>query len=685
MMVFIISYFWVFPKLILRSNGANVLAESDMSFVNISMENPQYNRVDFTKELLKNVSLTIENMNVSLIMGSSTGGAYSFVNPGWINSNILFRDSSFNNISSTSYGGVAYFNNFNSIYISNVSFSNCISGNDGGVFRFTSIRDLKLNDIRASNTKVNRYGSFGYFQSGTFLSIIDGDFNNGSAGYGGCHYINSYTTAILNNCSFDKYSASNHGGSLYFDTINSLSLMNCKIFNSTAVSAGGSLYINTCPYVSIINVSIIKSYLSSSGNGGALYSISNTNLDVINGSFENCSASNGNGGSLYIQTSNKVVVNNSIFLKSSAIGNGGSLYSISNSIGIDSTQFIQSYSTMDGGAIYHSQHSTMTMISNCQFVSCYSNLTGGAIYIGTTTLQNYLFLQDSTFYNCSSMKNGGAIFFGSLSSKIQRVCAHSCSSISGMGLFIYYYVNSVSWVKTHLEYVSIVSCHSITASRIFDIVGGQTDIKRINSSYNTAYEFAGFYLNPYISLTVDYCTFANNTASSNCYCFYIGTNSSSAAYVNNNNLIGNKSPGYYLICMSSNTSNSISILNSLFMWNTASTLFYVISNSTIIVSFCYLNHVGSLGTNKINYQATISTLSITKLIEIDHLSTYMCQGQIQISQNAVPCPTIIDPLNYIPPSPTSCDIISQNPQLGYLSLSSVLHFVTISTCFLITI
>ena len=173
-------------------------------------------------------------------------------------------------------------------------------------------------------------------------------------------------------------------------------------------------------------------------------------------------------------------------------------------------------------------------MNNCLIKDISSSGNGGAIFINTS---KSLIINETTFYNCLSINgNGGAIYFyNGLNINLFKICAVGCKNTNYQFAYLQTTYNQI------LDLITIYNCSNLNGYRTLIIYNGNQNISNINISYNNNIYISGiYYINP-TSMFSNYCTFYNNTVSSD-RCIYLQGNSGT---ISKSNIILNNSPTNY--------------------------------------------------------------------------------------------------------------------------------------------
>lgn len=219
------------------------------------------------------------------------------------------------------------------------------------------------------------------------------------------------STVVLRYINFvNCTSINNHALDIHGEVI----IENCT-FSNCYGNGGSAIYLSDDALVAtIIDCTFINNTATS--DGGAISSYGSSNLKLINCYFENNTALN-SGGAVGIRNNGvNTEIINCIFFNNTATY-GGALY-IVGSTTIRDSKFINNRASRNGGAIFASGTSLLTVLSS-NFTNNTATNSGGAIY--STTRIN---IRDNCVFNNNRVNNGNG---GAISSE---------ESLNIMGAFL---------------------------------------------------------------------------------------------------------------------------------------------------------------------------------------------------------------------------------------------------------
>ena len=265
------------------------------------------------------------------------------------------------------------------------------------------------------------------------------------------------------------------------------------------------------------------------------------------------------------------------------------------------------------------------------------------------------------FHNCSKHSSGGAIYFYALSYGsivLDKVCATFCatSTASLDGQFAYIYLPSSNSAK--IVQTTITSCSYQTQLTPYSSVffqNCQIVLNGVNSSRNSCHLYACFYFHTSRFLSINYSTFAYNTAHYY-HLYWVTTGGTNSRTFNFCNIVGNLA--LTVNCGIIHSSNDrIQFLNSIFELNSD-----VLFSGFITLQNCSIKHSSSIFVGSlITFLYSTNTAISTSTYNFNHFSSYLCLP-LSNDFNFTPCQTL----------PTNCFINSN--QNDSINIISVLEF-----------
>ena len=244
-----------------------------------------------------------------------------------------------------------------------------------------------------------------------FAGIIDDSkFTRNSALYGGGIYFNGRSgNTNITNSSFSLNNATKNGGAIDCNASN-IGIYNLTFTSNYAGEYGAAL----CREVGSTdghgkNNTFTSNHAGISGAGLAWLGVKNINIDYY--TFIDNTADY-SGAAIYIgDDSDNCIINNSNFkgnnITNSTGGHGGAIDIIGNDATLINSNFTNNHAFY-GGAIFASETSGNTNISNVIFTSNGATLDGGAVQIRGYGVS----LNDTKFYSNTAVRSGGAIYVG---------------------------------------------------------------------------------------------------------------------------------------------------------------------------------------------------------------------------------------------------------------------------------
>ena len=209
------------------------------------------------------------------------------------------------------------------------------------------------------------------------------------------------TMLSISNCTFEYNMADEVGGALFLANSGSsnsdLHFISSSTFNANSATNGGAMALSNANYLNVTG-SYFKSN-TASDKGGAIYSPVGSFICSLNDTTIQSNSAK-NGGGIYSSGSTINIWNKTYLKNNSAIENGGGLYldgasaqlgwSSDTSTSASNTGFIMNNTAKNGGGVYVSEKSTMSLQWGDVKNNTASNGGNGAgIYnLGTIVMQN---------------------------------------------------------------------------------------------------------------------------------------------------------------------------------------------------------------------------------------------------------------------------------------------------------
>lgn len=326
--------------------------------------------------------------------------------------------------------------------IDNTTFTNNHAGDRGGAIRWSGENGTITKSNFTDNTATSYGGAISWAEIATNGKILNSHFtgNNATNGKGGALYWDNSDGGLINNTTFNNNYAID-GSGMYIDgTFCSITYSN---FTNNNADYGASLYLNVGAY---INRCLFDSE-TASHDGGAIYlnviSSSTSSqlgqyasiLGIFNSTMSNCHADN-DGGAGYIKA-DMGIVRNTTFINNTAGGNGGAGYVYGNNGKLLNSTFIGNNATNGGAVYWYGINGTAWDIKAYNNTAIGGN--GGAIYLSkpsTISLtEGYSLVNKSSFANNSAVY-GGSIFCGGLFTNILNSTFAHDSATDGAGIYL---------------------------------------------------------------------------------------------------------------------------------------------------------------------------------------------------------------------------------------------------------
>ena len=330
---------------------------------------------------------------------------------------IQILNSTFNENSSSKYGGAAYINNAVAV-ITSINASQNTSLN-GGVIYTSDCSSVTINGT--SHFESNSVAGFGgaIAFSNTNATLSNGTFiKNIAESYGGAIHTSNSNVSIIST-TFDSNSANINGGAVYVNGCTEELKVTTQLttFNkNTALGNGGAVYVTTSGIyedgLGDDNTKASSFTSNSATNGGAIGSYGSVNLNNTKISKNEATL----GGAIYLTSSAELNDNGSIYDLNKA-AKGGAIYvevgtesSYGNVILVSST-FEGNEATQYGGAICGYDYANLTATNIT--VSSNSALVGGAIWMysnSNTSITGILATGNNSLVVDEQKGNAGVIY-----------------------------------------------------------------------------------------------------------------------------------------------------------------------------------------------------------------------------------------------------------------------------------
>ena len=300
---------------------------------------------------------------------------------------------------------------------------------------YVSIANSKFTDNHGGLTNYNGYGSAIYLNRGSSLIIIQTNFSNNSAYYGGgaIYFVASRSTFFMTErCSFfNNRAVYGNGGAVYISSSYSSTIItsNGNLYeNNSAYNNGGVFYISHASMSTTITDSSFTNNQAINSHGGVLFVSGSRSIGISGNIFTNNTARH-DGGAAYLSGITSAINMGNRFVNNTATDDGGAIYVSSSSTTNNGNTFINNRAIDDGGAIYVSSSSTTnnrnTFINN-------KAIDGGALYITSSSSTN----SDNTFINNTAIDAGGAIFASGSITEMGNTFSSNRANSNGGALYV---------------------------------------------------------------------------------------------------------------------------------------------------------------------------------------------------------------------------------------------------------
>ena len=239
---------------------------------------------------------------------------------------------------------------------------------------------------------------------GAYGSVLNSNFTDNNATYGGAIYVGSIGGSTnINNSIFTDNHALVHGGAIYLDA-SAVSVNNSAFYNNTAVN-GGALHAGGVGTDNYIYSSVFEGNNATGGHGGAVNwlaaagHIIDTNFTANNADY---------GGALYLNgVSSNSTISNVIFRNNTAVYNGGAIDCNSERMNLTNTLFDNNYAGEYGAALCRESTATSGFGGYNNFTNNHAGIAGAALaWMGVKDIK----INHYIFINNTADKSGGAIY-----------------------------------------------------------------------------------------------------------------------------------------------------------------------------------------------------------------------------------------------------------------------------------
>ena len=301
------------------------------------------------------LDLTLDGLTFSGGVGDAwTGGGAILLNES-STSTFLFKDCTFSNNKSLSYGGAVNASN----EVGQVSFTGCVFSNNsaaksGGSFRITG-GQWSFEDCTFDDNSCEEYGGALYAKTAS-LTCTECEFSsNTSVNNGGAVWLNAMTKADFTDCDFTSNECTqNLAGAICLSGANPLTITGGVFSGNKAGKGGGCFYNNAASTINITGAEFKNN--ESSTFGGVFYGndkATDAVITIADAAFSGNKANKGEAGAIFFK-SGKWNVTDTKFENNTATSNGGAVYAHTGTLTLENATFSgnESGGGAGGGAVY---------------------------------------------------------------------------------------------------------------------------------------------------------------------------------------------------------------------------------------------------------------------------------------------------------------------------------------------
>lgn len=309
----------------------------------------------------------------------------------------VFHDCDFTNSHAFNYGGSIYWKGSNSVMY-NLQFVNVSANSYAGAIYFTNGRNMTL---KKSSFRMYESKSAGaLFFASPNCTVIDCDFEDGTANLGGSIYITAKGTTIKDS-TFKNHTASESGGTVYVYGDDAL-IDNCTFELSSVPNKNNGGIIFIAPYTTNTNIINSEFKLGFANNGGAVYA-GGPNAVIFNNEFVQNNANN-LGGAVYLGGKDSMILANNFSHNNAYYG--GAFYSVGANAQLSDNIYTNNYAYNQGGAIY--LRGNTALLDKETFIDNVAANYAGAILLDSANSQI-----NNSYFRGNNATYGSAIFKGS--------------------------------------------------------------------------------------------------------------------------------------------------------------------------------------------------------------------------------------------------------------------------------
>ncbi len=293
----------------------------------------------------------------------------------------------------SSCGGAIY--NYSAVNIYGGTFNGNSAARGGAIYNY---RTLRVYAATFEDNYASVYAGAVYLPGSQYSVLYLGDVDGNTE----------------NTISFENNSSEKSGGAIFGQMKNTIVVYGGTTFTGNTARGNNGGAINTSGAL-IVNDATFTENLAAS-KGGAIYvyysdaELTTRQVEINGGSFVNNSASK--GGAIAFSASQTDFDNGSIGSVSGTLFSGNTAYATSTSDpelpddGESGGETTEKNFNGNGGAIYISRKSTVSITGNCKFENNGAERKGGAVYVTNSQLD----IDSASFKSNSSVGNGGAVY-----------------------------------------------------------------------------------------------------------------------------------------------------------------------------------------------------------------------------------------------------------------------------------
>ena len=231
------------------------------------------------------------------------------------------------------------------------------------------------------------------------FTIVNGNSTGARYTSGGAIYMHSGSSAIVDGCSFESNTATD-GGAIAIGTGNTARIRDCIFIGNSATLFGGAI---NCNY----DDSVIRGchFAENTAPQGGALRVYYSSTAVIDCSFVGWNEAANSGGAIWhSQCPSTSLIRGCAFAGNSA-QNGGGIFSWVSSPTIENCDFVANVASGEGGGLYVAAMGEPLNVSDCTFKGNSAHHGGGAEIIGAP-----LMMTDCTFSGNQAEYLGGALY-----------------------------------------------------------------------------------------------------------------------------------------------------------------------------------------------------------------------------------------------------------------------------------